>query len=50
MLATTEENNGYCIFQGQLMCQVEMMRGLFCKNVNLHLYNNYLYLAHNIPN
>ena len=36
----------YCIFQGQMMCQLKTM--VHCKNVNFFTFN-YLYLAHNRP-
>ena len=38
------ENERSCIFQGQVICQVEMT--ILCKNVTF-VTLNYLYLAHN---
>ena len=44
ILTTTWENNGFCIFQGQMTCQVETM--ILCKNATC-VTLNYLFLAHN---
>ena len=44
ILTATWENDGSCIFQGQVICQVEMT--ILCKNVTF-VTLNYLYLAHN---
>ena len=44
ILTNTWENSGFCIFQGQVTCQVETL--ILCKNVAC-VTSNYLYLAHN---
>ena len=44
ILTTTCENDGSCIFQGQVTCQVEMT--ILCKNVTF-VTLNYFYYAHN---
>ena len=44
ILTATWENDGSCIFQGQVICQVEIT--ILCKNVTFFTLN-YLYLAHN---
>ena len=47
ILTTTWENNDFCIFQGQMTCQVKTM--ILWKNV-ICVTLNYLYLAHQNEN